>query len=111
MSSIQKTLLSWNIWQVKDKELLTLIVGRKGGMTTVKIIDKLLIKPCNKNQLATLLEVDYNTITHHINIMENHEYVTPEKFDKCCYYHPSEKLFKSLDEYKLIREYILISKN
>lgn len=84
-----------------------MFIARTGGRTTVKIMDRLLIKPYNKNQLARQLNVDYNTISHHIKIMNKHNYVTKIEFDNCTYYHPSEKLFKSIDEYKLIREYIL----
>lgn len=100
-------MLRWNINTIKDKELLTLFIGRKGGITTARIMDKLLTKPYNKNQLATQLDVDYNTITHHITIMGKHNYITPIEFDNCTYYHPSEKLFKSLEEYKIIRDYLL----
>ncbi|WP_405293868.1 winged helix-turn-helix domain-containing protein [Methanobrevibacter sp.] len=107
MASVQKTLRHWSLLHLEDKELLTLIVGRKGGKTTIKIIDKLLMKPHNKNQLAKILNVDYNTITHHIKIMHNHRYITEEKLDNVFYYLPSEKLFKSIEEYNIIREFIL----
>jgi predicted transcriptional regulator len=107
MKRFQNTLLSWDIWQIKDKELLNLIIGREGGRTTVRIIDQLLKKPQNKNQLANKLNLDYNTITHHMKIMHNHKYVTKEKFDKSYFYRPSKKFFKSIDEYKVIRRHLL----
>ena len=94
------------IWQIKDKELLTLIVGRDGGKTTVKIIDKLLTEPCNKNQLAKTLKLDYNTITHHINIIFNYDYIEKFTVKKNNYYYPSDKLIKNLEEYYRIREYL-----
>ena len=102
----QKTLIRWNIWNIKDKELLNLIVGRKGGKTTIKIIDKILEKPKNKNQIANELGLDYKTICYHINIMTEHDYLLEEKCNKRYYYHPSDKLFKSLDEYNIIKEYV-----
>lgn len=94
------------IWKIKDKELLNLIVGRDGGKTTIRIIDKILTEPYNKNQLARTLKLDYNTITHHINIIYNHNYILKLKFENTYYYHPSDKLIKSLGEYNLIREYL-----
>lgn len=94
------------IWQINDKELLNLIVGRDGGKTTVKIIDKILKEPYNKNQLANTLNLDYNTITHHINIIYNHNYIIKLKFENMYFYHPSDKLIKNLDEYYLIRKYL-----
>ena len=94
------------IWQINDKELLNLIVGRDGGKTTIRIIDKILTEPYNKNQLAKTLKLDYNTITHHINIIYKHEYILKSKFEKTYFFYPSDKLIKSLDEYYLIRDYL-----
>lgn len=104
MNSIQKTLKVWNLSNITDKKLLYLIVGRKGGKTTIRILDKILMRPYNKNQLANQLNLDYNTITHHIKILENHDYITEVKFENSYYYQPSEKLYKSIDEYNTIKE-------
>lgn len=84
-----------NIWDIDDKELLTLMVGREGGKTTSEIIDELLNEPKNKNQLSKKLKLDYNTITHHIKIMSNHNYVVEIKIENCYFYHPSDKLIKT----------------
>lgn len=94
------------IWRVKNKELLNLIAGRDGGKTTIRIIDKILTEPYNKNQLSKTLKLDYNTITYHINIIYNHNYIKKLKFGNSYYFHPSDKLIKSLDEYYLIRKYL-----
>lgn len=102
----QKTLASWNIWSIKDRELLNLMVARKGGKTTTKIIDKILEWPKNKNQLAKELGMDYKTISYHIDIMKEHDYLLEEKCNKHYYYSPSDKLFNSIEEYNLIKEYI-----
>ena len=104
--NINKTIFKKEIWRVTDKELLNLIVGRDGGKTTIKIIDKILTAPYNKNQLAKALKLDYNTITHHINIIYNHNYIQKSKFENIYFYYPSDKLIKSLDEYYSIREYL-----
>lgn len=70
----------------------------------MRIIDCLKIKPQNKNQLAKTLNLDYNTITHHINIMQNHNYIREEIFDKCKYYHLTDKFYKWKHEYNIIKE-------
>ena len=106
MKNLYKRVMDEACYIINDKELLNLIVGRDGGKTTIRIIDKILTKPYNKNQLAKALKLDYNTITHHINIMTNHEYILKLKFENTFYYHPSDKLIKSLDEYNLIRKYL-----
>lgn len=94
------------IWQIKNKELINLIIGRKGGETTTKIIDKILIKPYNINQLSKMLNLDYKTVTYHIEIIYELKYVEKEEFKNSTLYYPSNKLFNCLDEYNLIKEFI-----
>lgn len=48
-----------------EKLLWWLITGKKGGINRVKIIKKINEKPCNANQLAGELNLDYKTIKHH----------------------------------------------
>lgn len=88
----------------KNKELYTLIVVRSGGRNTVRIIDKILAKPRNANQLSKELNLDYKTIRYHLDIICSHNYFIKEKFGKNYSYFPSDKLIKSLDEYMLIKE-------
>ncbi len=107
MKTVQKTLLAWNIWNVEDDELLTLIIGRNGGKTTARIIDALLKKPLNKNQISKLLNLDYKTVSYHINLIITNEYIYEIKIKKVNFYKPSKKLFKHIEEYKLIRDHIL----
>ena len=110
MASVQKTLMSWNIWEITDRELLNLILGRPGGKTTILIIDLILQGPLNKNQIAKTLNLDYKTVSYHINIFTVHEYITETKCENIYFYHPSDKLFGSMKEYKLLREQILNQK-
>ena len=48
--------------KIKDKELSNLLIGRKGGITTIKITDQILQQPHNANQLSRILHLDYKTI-------------------------------------------------
>ena len=95
--------LKLNLARVKDKELYSLIAIRNGGRTTMRILDELLINPKNANQLANILDLDYKTITYHLDIVCRHKYVSKEKFDNYYSYHPSDKLIRNLDEYIIIR--------
>ena len=61
--------ISKTIYSLKNRELSNLLIGRKGGRTTIMIIDKLLLKPYNANELSKILNLDYKTIVHHINII------------------------------------------
>lgn len=92
--------------KINNKELLFLIKVRDGGETTARIIDSILERPYNKNQLSKKLKLDYKTITYHIGIISKYNYITKEKFEKSYYYTPSKKLLKHLNEYNLIKESI-----
>lgn len=92
------------IVNVKDKELFNMLKGAKGGQTRMRILDAILAEPSNANQLSKKLNLDYKTITYHLNIICNHNYATKENFERTTYYHPSDRLIKRLDEYKIIKE-------
>lgn len=92
------------IWSLRNKELVTLLISREGGRTTVKILDEILKKPKNANQLSKMLKLNYKTIIHHTNIMQEHEFITKMKFKKTYYFHPTDKLINNLDEYYYIKK-------
>ena len=94
--------------KIKDKELSNLLIGRKGGITTIKITDQILQQPHNANQLSRILHLDYKTITYHLNLMIDHEYVEKEKITQNYIYYPSKKLYNCIEEYSLIRNFLKI---
>ncbi len=53
-----------------------LIAGTRGGPTRVKIIQALKETPQNANQLATLLQMDYKTMRHHLEVLEKNRIIT-----------------------------------
>jgi DNA-binding transcriptional ArsR family regulator len=52
-----------------------LIAGTRGGATRAKIIQTLKETPQNANQLASLLNMDYRTIRHHIEVLEKNKII------------------------------------
>jgi DNA-binding transcriptional ArsR family regulator len=54
-----------------------LLGGTRGGPNRAEIIKTLQSRPCNANQLAEVLRVDYKTIQHHIRILEENGLVSP----------------------------------
>lgn len=90
----------------ENKELIELILGRKGGKTTSKIIDKLSNRPYNINELANEIEMDYNTVKYHMKKIHEHDYVIEgeQKYGKL--YYMSPKLKKSLNEFEQIKRYL-----
>lgn len=60
-----------------EKALWYLFAGSRGGTNRVRIVRELDDRPRNANELAELLDVDYNTVTHHLDMLEDHDVVEP----------------------------------
>ncbi len=53
-----------------------LLGGTRGGPNRAEIIKILQNRPCNANQLAETLQVDYKTVQHHVRILEENGLVS-----------------------------------
>lgn len=60
-----------------EKALWYLFAGTRGGSNRVRIVRELDERPRNANELAERLDVDYNTVTHHLDMLEEHDVVEP----------------------------------
>ena len=49
--------------------------GSKGGLNRARIIKTLEKRPLNANQLASILKLDYKTVTHHLKVLDKNELV------------------------------------
>jgi len=58
------------------KLLLYLFTSTRGGFTRLHIIVSLLEKPYNTHQLATLLDLDYKAVQHHMKVLEKNNLVS-----------------------------------
>ncbi|WP_049929184.1 ArsR/SmtB family transcription factor [Halopiger goleimassiliensis] len=58
-----------------EKALWYLIAGTRGGENRARIIRALEERPRNANQLAEELDVGYNTVRHHLEMLEDHDVV------------------------------------
>lgn len=52
-----------------------LLGGARGGENRARIIKELSIRPCNMNQLASKLNVDYRTVMHHVEILKKNSLI------------------------------------
>ena len=53
-----------------------LIAGTKGGETRGRIIELLMKSPCNANKIAEMLNLDYKTVRHHLEVLEKNNAIT-----------------------------------
>lgn len=58
-----------------DKMLWWLIGGTRGGKNRLRIIMTLEEQPLNANNIAEELDLDYKTVTHHLDLMEENNVV------------------------------------
>ena len=56
--------------------LLWLVAGSRGGVNRGRIIEAVKRKPLNANQLSNDLGVEYKTIRHHLDVLEENNVVT-----------------------------------
>jgi DNA-binding transcriptional ArsR family regulator len=53
-----------------------LIAGTRGGVNRGRIIIELRQEPKNANQLGNIMDVDYRTVKHHLDILEKNGLIT-----------------------------------
>lgn len=54
-----------------------LIAGTRGGINRARIINELHSRPYNVNQLAKILDLDYKTVKHHMDVLVKNKIVSP----------------------------------
>ncbi len=81
-----------------------IFVGSKGGVMRMKIVISLKDFPQNANQLAQNLGVNYRTVMHHLNILEENGIVKSEgpKYGKV--YFLTDLFMKNFDLFEKITE-------
>jgi DNA-binding transcriptional ArsR family regulator len=58
-----------------EKALWYLLAGTRGGANRARIIRSLSERPRNANELAERLDVDYNTVRHHLDVLVEHDVI------------------------------------
>lgn len=67
------------------------LAGTRGGPTRVRVLRALSEQPRNANQLADDLDLAYNTIRYHLEILEENGVVSSSDADYGVIYLPSEQ--------------------
>ena len=71
------------LWQALD--------GTRGGPNRARILRLLEERPRNANQLAEELDLAYNTVRHHLDVLERNGIVTSSDADYGTVYLPSDR--------------------
>ncbi len=70
----QVTVRAWG-GSVLDKRLWYLLAGTRGGMNRARILQILRDRPCNANDIAGRLGLDYKTVRHHLDVLRENDCV------------------------------------
>jgi DNA-binding transcriptional ArsR family regulator len=67
------------------------LAGTRGGPNRARILRALEERPRNANRLADDLDLAYNTVRHHLDVLEENGIVTSSDVDYGTVYLPSER--------------------
>ncbi|MCU4743363.1 winged helix-turn-helix domain-containing protein [Halobacteria archaeon AArc-m2/3/4] len=65
--------------------------GTRGGPNRIRMLAALEERPRNANQLSELLELDYSTIRHHLDVLGEHGVVEKTGETYGVVYHPTKR--------------------
>lgn len=79
--------------------LLWLFTGTRGGTNRGRIIEALRDMPMNTNQLRKLLNLDFRTVKHHLEVLQDNELITYTGNNYGRMYFVSTKLEENWDDF------------
>jgi len=74
-----------------DTVLWQTLAGTRGGPNRARILRALDDRPRNANRLAEDLDLAYNTIRHHLDVLEDNGIITSSDADYGTIYLPSDR--------------------
>jgi len=74
-----------------DAVLWQALAGTRGGPNRARILRKLEERPRNANQLAEEVGLAYNTVQHHLEVLEENGIITSGDADYGTVYLPSDR--------------------
>jgi predicted transcriptional regulator len=93
-----------------EKRLLWwILAGSAGGFNRTRILNELIKTPRNANELSTLLNIDYKTTRHHLELLEKNRLISTIGNRYGTMYFPSDFLEANMHFFKEI--WAKISKN
>jgi len=89
-----------------ERVLWYLLGGTRGGPLRIRILRLLRERPYNTNQLADKLDVDYKTVQHHLEVLEENEVVVPSGEDYGVVFFPTNAMDESWGTFEEIASQI-----
>jgi DNA-binding transcriptional ArsR family regulator len=89
-----------------EKALWYLLAGTRGGTNRARIVRALSERPRNANQLAERLDVDYNTVRHHLDMLKDHDVIEPGGGDYGKLYFLTDRFEHHREEFERIIEQV-----
>jgi DNA-binding transcriptional ArsR family regulator len=80
-----------------DTVLWQTLAGTRGGPNRARVLRALDDQPRNANQLADDLDLAYNTIRHHLEVLEDNGVITSSDANYGVIYLPSERARNNWD--------------
>jgi len=74
-----------------DTVLWQTLAGTRGGPNRARVLRALDTQPRNANQLADDLDLAYNTVRHHLEVLEDNGVITSSDADYGVIYLPSDR--------------------
>lgn len=85
-----------------DRTLWYLVAGTRGGENRGRILWKLVENPMNTNQLAEELDLNYRTVSHHLEVLEDNSLIEKHGEGYGCLYFLTENMESNVDELEKI---------
>lgn len=89
-----------------EKALWYLLAGTRGGQNRARIIRALDGRPWNANQLAERLDMDYNTVRYHLDMLSEHDVIEDSGDDYGRVYFLTDRFEHARDEFERITEHL-----
>ena len=89
-----------------EKALWYLLAGTRGGENRARIIRSLSERPRNANQLSEALDLDYNTVRHHLDMLLDHDVVERGDEDYGALYFLTDRFEEERDAFERITEHL-----
>lgn len=80
------------------------LTGTRGGSNRIRLLRALESRPRNANQLAEALDLDYKTVRHHLEVLEENDILEDSGDDYGAVYLPTDRARHHWDTVEEIME-------